>query len=215
MLGLILAGGQGVRYGTGEKPLALCGGLPMIERVADALEGAGLEVVVVASPCTPFTQNWCRAHDFLCVCTEGAGYVEDLAEAARLLELREPVLCVSADLPCLTPALVADAVAAYEAQDLPALSVWVPVGDEEACDAPCIEVVHGRRAVPAGVNVLDGGRMGGVQEEARLLVDDPRLRHNVNTQAALKAAEAFLAGAESPEAPDCNHRKRDIDRSTR
>ena len=76
-------------------------------------------------------------------------------------------------------------------------------------------MVHGRRAVPAGVNVLDGGRMGEVQEEHRLLVDDPRLRHNVNTPAALKAAEAFLAGAESPEAPDCNHRKRDIDRSTR
>lgn len=215
MLGLILAGGRGVRYGTGEKPLALCSGRPMIERVANALEGAGLEVVVVSSPCTPFTQNWCRAHDLLCVCTEGAGYVEDLAEAARLLELEEPTLCVSADLPCLTAGLVAEVVAAYEAQDLPALSVWVPVGDEEECETPCIEVVNGRRAVPAGINVLDGGRMGEVQEEHRLLVDDPRLRHNVNTQAALKAAEAFLAGAESPEASDCNHRKKDIDRSTR
>ena len=121
MLGLILAGGRGVRYGTGEKPLALCEGRPMIERVANALEGAGLEVVVVASPCTPYTQNWCRAHDLFCVCTEGAGYVEDLVEAARLLELEGPALCVSADLPCLTPGLVADVVAAYEAQDLPAL----------------------------------------------------------------------------------------------
>ena len=215
MLGLILAGGRGVRYGTGEKPLALCAGRPMIERVAEALEEAGLEVVIVASPCTPFTQNWCRAHELLCVCTGGAGYVEDLAEAARLLDLGEPALCVSADLPCLTPALVAGVVAAYEAQDLPALSVWVPIGDDEECDAPCIEVVDGRRAVPTGVNVLDGGRMGEVQEEVRLLVDDPRLRHNVNTPAALTAAEAFLAGAESPEASDCNHRKRDIDRSTR
>ncbi len=214
MLGLILAGGQGTRYGEGEKPLALCGGRPMIERVADALDGAGLEVVVVASPCTPFTQNWCRAHDLLCVCTEGKGYVEDLVEAADLLGLDEPVLCVSADLPCLTAELVGEVVAAYEAQALPALSVWAPVGDYPV-DAPCIDVVDGRRAVPAGINVLDGGRMNGVQEETRLLLDDPRLRHNVNTPDALKAAEAFLASAESTRATDCNHRKKDIDRSTR
>ncbi|MEN6519365.1 MAG: NTP transferase domain-containing protein [Methanospirillum sp.] len=215
MLGLILAGGQGTRYGEGEKPLALCGGRPMIERVADALDGAGLEVVVVASPCTPFTQNWCRAHDLLCVCTEGKGYVEDLVEAADLLGLDEPVLCVSADLPCLTAELVGEVVAAYEAQALPALSVWVPVEDENNVNAPCIEEVDGRRAVPAGINVLDGGRMNGAQEETRLLLDDPRLRHNVNTPDALKAAEAFLASAESPQASDCNHRKKDIDRSTR
>ncbi len=214
MLGLILAGGQGTRFGAGEKPLALCGGRPMIERVADALADAGLEVVVVASPCTPFTQNWCRAHDLLCVCTGGKGYVEDLVEAAALLGLDEPVVCVSADLPCLTSELVGEIVAAYEGQGLPALSVWVPVGDSPV-DAPCIDEVDGRRAVPAGINVLDGGRMNEVQEETRLLLDDPRLRHNVNTPDALKAAEAFLASAESTQAMDCNHRKKDIDRSTR
>lgn len=215
MLGLILAGGRGTRYGTGEKPLALCGGRPMIERVADALDGAGLEVVVVASSCTPFTQNWCRAHDLLCVCTGGEGYIEDLAEAAAMLGLDGPFLCVSADLPCLTADLVGEVVTAYEAQALPALSVWVPADDEGHVDAPCTEVVDGRQAVPAGVNVLDGGRMGETQEETRLLLNDPRLRHNVNTQDALEAAEAFLASAESPRGTDGNHRKRDIDRSTR
>jgi len=215
MLGLILAGGRGTRYGCGEKPLALCGGRPMIERVTNALDGAGLEVVVVASPCTPFTQNWCRAHDLLCVCTEGAGYIEDLAEAAVLLGLDGPVLCVSADLPCLTAELVGEVVAAYGAQSLPALSVWVPADDDGACDAPCVEEIDGRRTVPAGINVLDGGRMGQIQEEVRLLLDNPRLRHNVNTHAALKAAETFLASPESTQAADCNHRKKDIDRNTR
>jgi adenosylcobinamide-phosphate guanylyltransferase len=215
MLGLILAGGRGARFGAGEKPLAICGGRPMIERVADALGEAGLEIAVVASPCAPFTQNWCRAHDLLCVCTAGEGYVEDLAEAAALLGLDGPVLCVSADLPCLTAELVGMIVEAYEAQALPALSVWVPDESIGMTDAPCVEVVGGRRAVPAGINVLDGGRMGEAQEETRLLLDEPRLRHNVNTTDALRAAEAFLASVESTQAMDCNHRKKDIDRSTR
>jgi adenosylcobinamide-phosphate guanylyltransferase len=186
----------------------------MIERVADALDKAGLEVVVVASPRTPFTQNWCRAHDLLCICTGGAGYVEDLAEATGLLGLDEPVLCVSSDLPCITAEIIGEVVAAYEAQALPALSVWVPAGDG-AADAPCIEEVGGDRVVPAGINVLDGGRMAEVQEETKLLLSDPCLRHNVNTKEALVAAEAFLAARESVRAEDCNHRKRDIDRSTR
>ncbi len=216
MLSLILAGGRGTRYGAaGEKPLALCAGMPMIERVADALVGAGLEVVVVASPSSPFTQNWCRAHDLLCICTQGEGYIEDLAEAAALLGLDEPVLCVSADLPCLTAELVDEVVGAYGTQALPALSVWVPVEDEGLVDAPCIEEVEGRRAVPAGINVLDGGRMGEVQEETRLLLDDPRLRHNVNTLDALRAAEAFLTSKESVQSANCAHRKRDIDRRAR
>jgi adenosylcobinamide-phosphate guanylyltransferase len=216
MLGLILAGGRGTRYGAaGEKPLALCAGMPMIERVADALVGAGLEVVVVASPSSPFTQNWCRAHDLLCICTQGEGYIEDLAEAAALLGLDEPLLCVSADLPCLTVELVDEVVAAYEAQALPALSVWIPIGDKGLVDAPCVEEVDGRRAAPAGINILDGGQMDGAQEETRLLLDDPRLRHNVNTLDALRAAEVFLASKESVQAASCNHRKRDIDRRAR
>lgn len=215
MLALILAGGRGTRFGCGEKPLALCGGRPMIERVTEALDGAGLEVVVVASPSTPFTQNWCRAHDLLCIRTRGDGYIEDLSEAADQLGLDGPVICVSADLPCITAELVGMIVEAYTAQALPALSVWVPVDHEDVTDAPCVEVVDGRRAVPAGVNVLDGSRMGEAQDETRLLVDDPRLRHNVNTRDALGAADAFLDSAESPRAPDCNHRKKDIDRSTR
>jgi adenosylcobinamide-phosphate guanylyltransferase len=215
MLGLILAGGRGTRYGVGEKPLALCGGRPMIERVVKALQDAGLEIVVVSSPCTPFTQNWCRAHDLLCVCTGGNGYVEDLDKAAALLGLDGPVLCVSADLPCLTAALVGRVLEAYGAQELPALSVWVPAGDDGAASAPCVEEVEGVRAVPAGLNVLDGGRIGRPQAETRLLLDDPALRHNVNTPGARTAAEAFLAGAETPEAADCDHRKKDIGPGTR
>ncbi len=193
MLGLILAGGRGTRFGVGEKPLALCNGLPLIERVADALVKAGVEPVVVASPRTPYTQNWCRAHDILCICTAGVGYVEDLSEAVALLGLDEPVLTVAADLPCISAPLIEQVVQAYHDQTCPALSVWVPVVD--GADAgPYVELVDGRWAAPSGINVLHAGRMGAAQEECRLRIDDPSLCHNVNTRAALAAAERHLAG---------------------
>jgi len=197
LLALILAGGRGRRLGGGEKPLALCNGRPMLEWVVDAIVGAGHEPVIVASPCTPFTQNWCRAHELLCVCTGGAGYIEDLAEAVGLLGLDEPVLTVSADLPCLTSGIVEQVVAAYEHQPRPALSVWVPVDGSEADEGAQVEVVDGRTAVPAGINVVHAGRMAGDQEECRLLLADPALRHNVNTRTALDAAETHLVGRQS------------------
>ena len=193
MLGLILAGGRGVRFGGGEKPLALCNGQPLIEWVADALVDAGVEPVVVASTRTPFTQNWCRAHDLLCICTGGAGYVEDLVEAIALLGLDEPVLTVAADLPCLSRSLVEQVVLAYRGQTCPALSVWVPV-DDWTDAGPYVEEVDGRRAVPAGINILHAGLIGGMQEECRLRIDDPSLGHNVNTRVSLAAAERHLAG---------------------
>jgi len=198
VLGLILAGGRGTRFGRGEKPLALCAGRPMIERVADALTGAGLEIVVVTSPSTPFTRNWCSAHGLACLCAGGAGYVEDLAEAAGALGVDGPLLCVSSDLPCLTPSLVERVLFAYAAQPLPALSVWVPVGTDGGAGAPCIETFDGTRAVPAGINVLYASRMEGQQEEARLLIDEPRLRYNVNTPGVLLEAETFLAATGDP-----------------
>lgn len=208
MLGLILAGGRGARFGGGEKPLALCNGLPLIERVADALREAKVEPVVVASPRTPYTQNWCRAHDILCICTGGAGYVEDLVEAVSLLGLDEPVLTVAADLPCLSSAIVEQVVRVYRSQPCPALSVWVPVGDG-ASALPYVDVIDGRQAIPAGINVLHAGQMGDLQEECRLLIDDPSIRHNVNTRAALTAAERHLAGDQLRPDPGVDHRKRD------
>lgn len=211
MLGLILAGGLGSRYGNGEKPLALCAGRPMIDRVATALDDAGLDIVVVAAPCAPFTQNWCRAHDLLCICTAGEGYIADLAEAAALLGIMGPVLTVAADLPCISADIVERIVTAYHEQALPALSVWVPIGDAESVDAPCIEVIDGCRAVPAGINILEGSRIGDTQEEMRLVLDDPCLRYNVNTPGMLEAAEAYLDAAEKPRTPGENHRKKDID----
>jgi adenosylcobinamide-phosphate guanylyltransferase len=211
---LILAGGRGTRFGACEKPLALCRDRPLLEYVVDAAVRAGCDVAVVASPCTPFTQNWCRAHDLLCVCTEGAGYVEDLREAISLLSLDEPVLCLSADLPCITSELIERIVATYEEQDRPALSVWYPVDSGDRA-VPYIDEVDGCRAAPAGINIIHGGRVSEEQDEFRLVIHDPALCHNVNTMEAHRAAETYLSGFTSSSDSERDHRKMDIERNER
>ncbi len=59
MLALIMAGGAGIRLNLGEKPLILINKKPMLSYVIDRFEEAGCEPVVVTSPKTPMTRNWC------------------------------------------------------------------------------------------------------------------------------------------------------------
>jgi adenosylcobinamide-phosphate guanylyltransferase len=102
MLALIMAGGAGSRLGMGEKPLVTICGKPMIAYVLEAFATAGHETVVVASPRTPYTRNWCRVRGVDLYEAGGAGYIEDLEEVAGALDLAEPVFTCVADLPCLT-----------------------------------------------------------------------------------------------------------------
>lgn len=97
-----MAGGRGRRLltvGT-EKPLLEVGGLPLIARVAGALEQVnGLPPLLVAtSPHTPATERYARSRGWEVVRTPGAGYASDVA----WLACRYPrFFTVASDLPFL------------------------------------------------------------------------------------------------------------------
>lgn len=197
MYALILAGGEGSRLGLGEKPLVTVGGIPMIRRVADAFIRAGCEVVAVLSPRTPYTHNWCRANGIAYYTAAGRGYVEDLVEAVTAMEISSPVFTCVTDLPFLSADIVSDMVEIYAGCGKSALSAWVPedLAEEYCFEAPCVEVVSGVRACPAGVNILRGDRIQDPQGELRVLFRDPRLACHVNTRDALERANQFASSS--------------------
>ncbi|MEM2124519.1 MAG: NTP transferase domain-containing protein [Methanolinea sp.] len=194
MYALILAGGEGSRLGLGEKPLVSVGGIPMIRRVTDAFLRAGCEVVAVLSPRTPYTHNWCRANGIPHYTAAGKGYVEDLVEAVTAMEISSPVFTCVTDLPFISADIVADLAGIYAGCGKDALSAWVPkdLADEYCFHAPCVEVVSGVEACPAGVNILRGDAISVPQDELRVLFRDPRLACHVNTRDALERANRFV-----------------------
>ncbi|MBP2145240.1 adenosylcobinamide-phosphate guanylyltransferase [Methanofollis sp. W23] len=204
MLALILAGGQGSRLNMGEKPLVTICGRPMIEYVVDAFTLAGCESVVVASPKTPYTRNWCRAHGIPLYSAGAHGYVADIVEAVTELGEEGPVITSVSDIPCITAEHVTRVQEAYLGACTPALSTWVPAAccTGSARRTSYQEEVGGVGACPAGVNVLLGARIAEAQEEYRLLIDDPGLGLNVNTHADLTAAVHRLC----PESRETSHR---------
>jgi len=194
MLALIMAGGAGSRLARGEKPLSLVCGRPMISYITDAFRSAGCEPVVVVSPKTPMTANWCRAQDILVVRTGGDGYIEDMVSAVRNLDEETPLIISVSDIPCITPAIITTIRQSYHGCAKDALSTWVPAHLVKSCrrGMPYHEQIGGTDACPAGINILRGDDIGREQEEFALLLDEPRLALNINTREDLVRAEAFL-----------------------
>jgi adenosylcobinamide-phosphate guanylyltransferase len=194
MRALIMAGGAGSRLSLGEKPLTLVCGSPMISRVIDVFNSAGCEPVVVVSPKTPMTANWCRAQGIAVVRTEGDGFVEDMVSAVRNLDEDNPLIISVSDIPCITPAIITTILHSYHECGTDALSTWVPAHRVKSCRGgmPYHKQVSDVEACPAGVNILRGDRIGAEQDEFALLLDEPRLALNVNTREDLARTEAFL-----------------------
>ncbi|MDD1655890.1 MAG: NTP transferase domain-containing protein [Methanomicrobiales archaeon] len=200
MLALIMAGGEGSRLGLGEKPLVTIGGIPMIRHVIDAFREAGHEPVVVASPRTPMTLNWCRVQGITLFSAEGRGYIPDLVEAVTDLEETGPLFTSTSDLPCLTADLIRTIESAYRSAGTPALSVWVPL-DLYPGNAECreyTEVVDGVPACPAGINILLGSVITAPQEETPLLLRNRRLAYHVNTRKELEQVRAADSSRNRP-----------------
>lgn len=200
MLALIMAGGEGRRLGLGEKPLVTILGKPMIAYVIDAFLAAGLEVVVVATPKTCYTQNWCRARGIDLCRTSCTGYVEDLVEAVSGLGETGPLFTCGGDLPCITPHAIRSVRNTYEDSGYDACSVWIPCAVSESLGlVPCYtDTIQGVPASPTGLNILLGRKITEPQEELQILTRDPALAFNINTVQDLALATQFLEKRAGP-----------------
>lgn len=194
MLALIVAGGRGTRLNRGEKPLLRVCDRPMIEFIIDAFDAAGVEPVALLSPSVPQTGNWCRAHGITTFRAGGAGYVEDVMECIRALEIAEPVVTSVSDIPCITSEIITSVLDAYRKAGTDACSVWVPAARvvERGATPAYVQQVDGVDAVPSGLNIVHGAKVGQAQEETMLLMDSVRLAVNVNTPEDIPAAENVL-----------------------
>ena len=197
MRALIMAGGAGSRLARGEKPLIPVCDRPMISYITDAFRTAGCEPIVVVSPKTPMTANWCRAQGIVIIRSGGNGYVDDMVQAVRDLDENKPIIISVSDIPCITAGIITTIISSYSDCGKDALSTWVPEHKVQACRGgmPCREQIGCTDAFPAGVNILRGDLIAYRQDEYTLLLDEPRLALNVNTREDLARTEAFLLAA--------------------
>jgi adenosylcobinamide-phosphate guanylyltransferase len=149
---------------------------------------------VVLSPRTPYTHNWCRARGITHLTAPGKGYVEDLVHAVETLGERYPLFTSVSDLPCLTPEILCEVYRRYRNSGKDACSVWVPRDLQlgEGCRSLYMETIDGTEACPAGINILRGDRISGVQDELQVIIRSRRLVFNINTREELMRVQSLV-----------------------
>jgi adenosylcobinamide-phosphate guanylyltransferase len=191
---LIMAGGKGTRMELkGEKPLIKVGGMPMIQRVIDALRCAVMvdDVVVATSPHTPQTVEFVENLGIRTIKTPGKGYVEDLGFAISNLDFKDEnqvVLTVTSDLPLIQSETLDHILSEYEKCGKPAMCVAVPAA---------IFAEYGLKPsilfgdlVPSGLNILRSTDKQ--QNEEVLIIRKIELALNINSCNDIMVLEELL-----------------------
>jgi adenosylcobinamide-phosphate guanylyltransferase len=192
-----MAGGRGSRLDMGEKPLVTLFGRPLIDYVALALEDSSIDRIFVATTDNvPRTREWAIERGLHVVETGGYGYVADMIEAVKKVEVKDPIMIIMADLPLVTSDLIDDIIEVYEDRPEPALSTHTPLDLHSRLGRRPDSLFNyqGRLIVPAGINVLDGVEIEKEQEDFHLILERIELAVNVNVAGDLKLCEKIMQG---------------------
>ncbi|MCM1985441.1 MULTISPECIES: NTP transferase domain-containing protein [Methanococcoides] len=196
---VIMAGGQGLRLGMGEKPCVELLGKPLISYVIDSLERSSYieRIFVAVSPSTPATEelvNEKYGDHIQAINTNGDNYVGDMVYAVESSNIREPVMIIMSDLPMVTPKLIDSIIEAYQDCDSSSMSVFVPISlcKEVGIRPDTVFNWEGNLIVPAGINILDGKFINEEQEYHNYMLDDPEIALNINTVDDMKRCEDLL-----------------------
>ncbi|MGM0771529.1 MAG: NTP transferase domain-containing protein [Halobacteriota archaeon] len=196
---VIMAGGQGLRLGMGEKPCVELLGKPLISYVIDSLESSSRidRIFVAVSPSTPDTEELVEEEygdHIQAINTAGDNYVGDMVYAVESAGIGEPVMIIMSDLPLVTPVLLDSIVDAYEVCGKSSMSVFIPLTlcSEVGIRPDTVFNWSGKLIVPAGINILDGKYINEEQEYHNYMLDDPEIALNINTAEDLKRCEGIL-----------------------
>ena len=195
MIAALMCGGSGSRLGGDtEKPLVQVGGIPMVLRVARALQDSGKfeRILAAVSPNTPATRDLLESRGIEIFETPGLGYSRDLSILLGRLKPNR-VFVISADLALVNGDIIARIASTKQAK--PMLSVAVTKDFVEKLGiVPSVKFMrYGIEYCQSGIVVFDTSRHSdGDYGEEIMVIDGHEVAVNVNTKKELELAEKLL-----------------------
>ena len=197
---LIMAGGKGERLDLpDEKPLVNILGKPMVQYVIDALQKSKKvnKIVTVTTKNTRKTRTSVKRLSIKVVEAPGESYISDIHYATKKLKLKNALLTVSADLPCITSEIIDKILFEFRSCCKPALcTVISAISYSKTASKPNNTFVYQRKRVaPVGVNVIQSDKIDESRIEEAIFMLAPDLMKfiiNVNTKKDLMIATKFL-----------------------
>jgi len=185
MIGLVMAGGKGVRMNLDDEKLLLKYKKPIIIHVVDSLKNSNCfsKILAITSSNSPKTKKLLQENNIETFDTPGIGYVEDLN--LSLKTINDAVLITSGDLPLLDKEVIQKIVTHYNSQ-----TIWTSIlvtnkflttlGIESDYSVNFDnQVCH-----YTGISLVNSEKISSLEnlEENYVIIDDKRIAFNLNTK---------------------------------
>ena len=185
MIGLVMAGGKGIRMNLDNEKLLLKYKKPVILHVIDSLKNSNCfsKIISITSSNSPKTKKLLEENNVETFDTPGIGYVEDLNLVLKTIN--DVVLVSSGDLPLLDKEIIQKIVTYYNSQN-----IWTSIlvtnkflsslgiesdysinFDNQTCHYTGISLINSEK-----ITSLDN------LEENFIIIDDKRIAFNLNTK---------------------------------
>jgi len=185
MIGLVMAGGKGVRMNLDDEKLLLKYKKPIIIHVVDSLKNSNCfsKILAITSSNSPKTKKLLQENNIETFDTPGIGYVEDLN--LSLKTINDAVLVTSGDLPLLDKEVIQKIVTYYNSK-----TIWTSIlvtnkflttlGIESDYSVNFDnQVCH-----YTGISLVNSEKISSLEnlEENYVIIDDKRIAFNLNTK---------------------------------
>jgi len=185
MIGLVMAGGKGIRMNLDNEKLLLKYKKPVILHVVDSLKNSNCfsKILAITSSNSPKTKKLLQENNVETFDTPGIGYVEDLNLALKTIN--DIVLVSSGDLPLLDKEIIQKIVTHYNSQN-----IWTSIlvtnkflttlGIESDYSINFDnQVCH-----YTGISLINSEKITSLEnlEENFVIINDKRIAFNLNTK---------------------------------
>ena len=185
MIGLVMAGGKGIRMNLDNEKLLLKYKKPVILHVVDSLKNSNCfsKILAITSSNSPKTKKLLQENNVETFDTPGIGYVEDLNLALKTIN--DVVLVSSGDLPLLDKEIIQKIVTHYDSQN-----IWTSIlvtnkflttlGIESDYSVNFDnQICH-----YTGISLINSEKISSLEnlEENYVIIDDKRIAFNLNTK---------------------------------
>jgi len=185
MIGLVMAGGKGIRMNLDNEKLLLKYKKPIILHVIDSLKNSNCfsKILAITSSNSPKTKTLLQENNVEIFDTPGISYVKDLNLALKTIS--DVVLVTSGDLPLLDKEIIQKIVNQFDSQN-----IWTSIlvtnkflttlGIESDYSVNFDnQICH-----YTGISLVDSKKISSLENlgENYIIIDDKRIAFNLNTK---------------------------------
>ncbi len=185
MIGLVMAGGKGIRMNLDNEKLLLKYKKPIILHVVDSLKNSNCfsKILAVTSSNSPKTKKLLQENNVETFDTPGIGYVKDLNLA--LETLNDIVLVTSGDLPLLDKEVIQKIVNQFDSKNIwTSILVTNKFMTTLGIKSDYSVNFNNQTCHYTGISLVNSEKISSLEklEENYIIIDDKRIAFNLNTK---------------------------------